>query len=642
MHFMRVGVSALALGLLASSCNTTPSVSGAYAAVDTTPEALTKRLTDISAKTYKLKGKKEAADVEGVLGALPEWLSVTHGDVSFDAPAGATVVHDLKIALSAFPTAGLGVAELKLFGFDADFAKARLAGERLNETGRLAARMDATNISAFGLETLFQPAMDAYMAGVADAVEGVVGDDLLEDDLAEINQAAAINLTHYNLSIGRIVMDDVVLRPFTVELKNLGADSELAEIFPYIQQYAAYARSFAADTIAYYDIQGDLTLEEPEVSNTMHIAAANYGLRGLRGGDTDLAILSGLTYSANISAPELDAPIVLSGTTGRYEFEGLRLDKALDHLARGVMPERTVSDFISLGKSRTLDGRFSLNGQELYAVKSTELDLSKWRWLVPTSVSMSVENETWNIPGFLSFIRSVEPEIFADDPDVEKMVDGVVAALGKYELDKPSFDYGLSVDWNDTSGKTDIAFNGGIDDFMHFDATIMGSLPSFDAVSDLIPENPEEADQQALATLFAASSLFEGFEYNLKDEGGLDKTFALTIDIAKLVPDEDGQMAMLTSQTPDGLRQMAASLVYLGSGAAAAEFPPAQDLLRTVAAWIQDGGSLRLKSSPEKPLGAAAAAMMQAMSPISIYNLFNITLTHEAPKGAAKAKKETE
>ena len=75
--------------------------------------------------------------------ALPKEVSLTWGNLSFDSATNSTLLTDVKLTPKDMPQIGLGIQELRLFDFDADFAKARLTGQRLAETAPLASRIDA-------------------------------------------------------------------------------------------------------------------------------------------------------------------------------------------------------------------------------------------------------------------------------------------------------------------------------------------------------------------------------------------------------------------------------------------------------------------------------------------------------------------
>src|SRR5262249_26229509 len=151
---------------------------------------------------------KGAADIAAVRDALPKAMSLTWATLDFDAASGATVLKDVKLTPTDAPQIGLAISELRMWDFNTDLAKARVAGQRLTESGDLARRIDAKNLSIFGLETLMGPAMDAYTGVVEKAVTSQLPPDV------DVADSLKVKLDDYDFSIGRLVFDDVKLRPY--------------------------------------------------------------------------------------------------------------------------------------------------------------------------------------------------------------------------------------------------------------------------------------------------------------------------------------------------------------------------------------------------------------------------------------------
>lgn len=88
---------------------------------------------------------------------------------------------------------------------------------------------------------------------------------------------------------------------------------------------------------------------------------------------------------------------------------------------------------------------------------------------------------------------------------------------------------------------------------------------------------------------------------------------------------------MLRNQTPEGLRQMASSLLYLAAAGAAQEIPAAQDYITKVANFVTSGGALRLSVAPDQPMGLAELEALEDTEPDQIFEMVGLSLTHEAP-----------
>ena len=140
---------ALALGASAlAGCS--QGGSGALAAVDIDPKAIEAQVAKLATDT--LKGTTtEAANLDAVKALLPAEVVMSWGNLTFDAATNSTLVTDLKLTPKDMPAVGLQIAELRLWDFDAKLLEDRIAGKRLTETAKLARRIDAKNISVFGL-----------------------------------------------------------------------------------------------------------------------------------------------------------------------------------------------------------------------------------------------------------------------------------------------------------------------------------------------------------------------------------------------------------------------------------------------------------------------------------------------------------
>jgi hypothetical protein len=77
-----------------------------------------------------------------------------------------------------------------------------------------------------------------------------------------------------------------------------------------------------------------------------------------------------------------------------------------------------------------------------------------------------------------------------------------------------------------------------------------------------VPDDPEKADEAAIGKVFEANSTLKLVEFNLVDEGGLAKIFALTAEAAKMMPD-DPTGGMMANQTPESLRTLASNGAYM-------------------------------------------------------------------------------
>ncbi len=618
--------------------------SGALAPVKTTPAALLGSLDGLRGETYVGKDKSSAAaDIASVVAALPAGVDITWDTLTFDEAARANVLSNVRITPQDMTEVGLSIATAKLWGFDADFAKARLSGQRLDETARLAERIDLSDVQVFGLETLMSPAMDAYNQALLSTIEGAIDDAEISTQIA----AATPSLDNYRLGFSRLIAHDLYLRPWELTPAALPADSDWAEAMPVLQTLAAGYRSVAFDTLALFDMTSALSLVDPNGVIALDMKIDTVASRGSRGLDTDVSLMRGMTFSMSMPipppsgalSPDADTPPVLmqmEGALAESQTTGLRLDRAASYLARGQMPPRTETDLLSFGVSEFRDLAFSSDGRRLYGVGSARFDADNFHWLIPAAVQLDVQDYVYDIAGMLHLIEqasAADPAFPETTQDVFGAFARAIPVLEKYNLAAPVSDYALGWNWNPKTGRTSAEYAGSSDDFASMSIRVDGDLPDFDAVSNLIPAEPAAADEQAVQELFTRVSALRSAKAELVDHGGLDKVFALTIDLLNAYRDMlPPEMATFANMTPQSLRQMAVSGMYLFADTAGQEEPLARDMLRPFAGWLDKGGRVEWTLSPASPV---TVGVMQAApaNPAAVAERLGLKATHTPPPG---------
>jgi hypothetical protein len=632
--YMRFGLgfASLACAVALAACS---QQNGALAPLKVTPAQVEAHVTKLSTETFKGKATA-AADLAGVRDALPKAVSLTWATLTFDQASGATVLTDVKLTPADMPTVGVGISEVRLWDFDAGFAKARLGGQRLAETGKLASRIEAKGVSAFGLETLMQPAMSAD----PDTINNAIVDQMPPEVAAEVSPDLEMKLESYKFAIDRLLVTDLTLRPYELKLAQLPVDNEFAEVMPVLQPLVAVSRSFAADTMAAFNMTGELSMTQGGQPIAFKVGLESYGVRGMRGSDTDAAYLRGMSYSGTMQENTMPAPMNISGGVDLMTMEGIRLDKVAGYLARGEWPPRTEADLLSVGKLITRGERIALNGKDFYSVAESEIDASGWHWFIPTKLRMSAKDVVYNIAAFGDLAKDMAAaEAAAAGPDAPPaadfgpVFDQVMTLLAKYGLDKPSMDYMIGWNWNPTSGATVIDSAFGLDNYLRMDLKYDGGLPNFKSVSDLVPDDPEKADEAAIGKVFETNSTLKLVEFNVVDEGGLAKIFALTAEAAKMMPD-DPTGGMMANQTPESLRTLASNGAYMLAEQAGQLAPELKALIAPFGAFLDKGGKVNFLAKPKTPL--ALAATMQAvekgeMSPAQFFVQLNAKTVHTPP-----------
>jgi hypothetical protein len=89
-------------------------------------------------------------------------------------------------------------------------------------------------------------------------------------------------------------------------------------------------------------------------------------------------------------------------------------------------------------------------------------------------------------------------------------------------------------------------------------------------------------------------------------------------------------MAMFAHMEPDGVRDMATSMIGLGTIEAAKDFPPAQAYGDAFLAFIKEGGTFTIAINPPIPLNEELMAM-KPDDPQVMVDLLGLTVEHTKP-----------
>jgi hypothetical protein len=628
MRVFRAGFAALAFGA-AFTAGCSQGGSAALAAVDTDPKAVEALVAKLATESFKGKSTA-AADIAAVRDVLPKEVDLTWGNLSFDAASGATVLTDVKLTPKDMPTVGLGIDELRLFDFDAAFAKARLTGQRLTETAPLASRIDAKGVAIFGVAQMLNQSMGGAPVEPPVAADPTAPVDPNAPPADWLNGAepsfefdgADFGMTwdSYDFSFGRLILNDIVLRPF--ELVAPAAIAPGSDAFApagmggeMIQQYIAVMRSFGIDTFATYDMKGSMGMTQMGQKIAVSFGAKSGGTRGWRGGDFDASYARDIGYAFSMGGGDAPTPAMnMNYSIGYVGTEDTHLDKLYGYMAKGIVPPRTETDLMSLGSFVFENQKLNVAGKDIMTIGESTLDARKFHWFIPTSITASAKNAVFDVGAMMQMAESFSSEFADVDPDAAQFAPAmpdftaIMAALEKNGLSKPNLNFNFGWNWNATSGDTKIDLGMGGEKLLQFDAKYEGGFPSFKAVSDLIPDNVEQADQAAIANLFDAKSTLKLVDLNITDNGGLAKIFDLTAELAPIMAASDPSgVNPLEGQTGASLRQMAGGMITMFGAS-----PDIAHFATPFGAFITQGGKLHIGLKPSQPMtfSALAASMM--------------------------------
>ena len=603
-------------------------------------------------KTEKFVIKKaQALDVDAVIAALPDDWVVEYASTNFDVASGATILKGVTFAAAKKPEIGVRVKELSIWGADTAVIVARIQGKQIDQAVPMAARIEASDLDLYGLETLIQPLMDKANVFIADIAKN-------DPNISDIDLTTSFDT--YDFTMGKIIITNLVLYPSVLKFIDMPADTrntdidlsdeEVLKIVHWFQKAANISTMISYDDFATYDSVFDLTMTQygqpTELSGKIELT----GYKAVHRGNVGYAVTKNISYDMTMPISPLnqqgDTPtqsLKMHTTTERSVYKDIRLAKAMDHLARGVMPDRTDTDFMSFGVWKIENTIAKFDGAKLYSLGSMTFDMSEFYWLIPEIIDIRFENIKYNIAGFINYMETSLSTLSSTDAEALGIYEGlsekmekIVKVLEKYDLEEPSLDFGFGVKWDGVTGESAVNYDVGIDDFTRYGMKLRAELPSYDAILDILIDNSknvdEEAKNAALETLFRGATKLKEYTIQIKDEGGFDKGFAMVKDFAALAP-ENNRTAFLQLSTPEQLREMVAAALVLGASSAQADFPPAMDYMQSAADFVREGGELTMFMIPPMPLGVdeleSIEELFQTATPDETVKKLGVSVVHK-------------
>ncbi len=571
------------------------------------------------------------------LGALlPEAVALSYDELTFDDDTGATRMTDVTIAYAPTPEAGLKIGELFIWGADLPAIAARMDGSDLASERPIFRRVEARNLEVVGLAALYEPMLESMNAMMEEAAAA---------DGANLDMSMVFD--SYELKAGRMIIDDARFHPWEISGAAPDAmDAENAEIFRYFQIGAAYIRGFSIEAIAIEDMTGGLSMTQMGATTDINFTTAFTGYQGMSRGDLKSSLVEGMTYQGvspwpDVSIADTDDPdasypafidIPVDGEIAFYTLDDLRMDKALSYLAQGVIPPTTETDLLSLGVWVNGPMRYSMNGEPLYDLAGATLDLSGFRWLVPTQLSLEVDDLTYHLGAFAGMFDEI---IAQENPEMAGTAEEVMAVLETHGLVSPVLDMTGNWTWNADEGPATWALSYSVDGFGQAEMGADGVIPPFAAWSGLIDTENEDVDEAAIEQVFQEGAAFERAFMRLTDDGGIDKIFALAVEIAAVIPSDDPQLQAFAAYDPATVRNLAVAGIQMAGSGARAEFPPAKAWADAYADYINEGGVFEARLDPPEPLTFARIEAFDDETPNpdpdTIVEFLGIAVEHTTP-----------
>ena len=601
-------------------------------------------LSELLDQPLKIEGATEAG-LEGLVAALPENMTLTWDSKTFEPESGATVLEGLAFSLGEEHKFGVRFDKASIWGLETDLLTARLAGQRLEDSGPLFARFDGTNMTYFGVS-----------AAVNAMLEMVLNNWQLNEP-----QLGEFGLDTFEVSSARVIVSDFSLRPWEYDwapksLVSGALPSEQDQLLKLVhlgQQLIAVNRSIAYSRAVIEDTRGQVLMRLPYETTTLEMRWDRYGYSDVSGFDIgEIVSTNGYSRQVTTYADAVDTDDVLASpeatflsgqslvqeeTFGQSRISGLRLDKLMGYLARAELPGIEVRDLLSLGVWEVQDYALKFNDKQAITAASASFRAKKFAWVLPEVINVELNQATVHVEDIMvagqtlglgvmeNFRKDIEdPEETAQFDLVMEGLDKTLELLPEHGLSEVTFDFSSDMRWSSDNGDTswNLALEAdGFGDTL-FDVSL--DLIDFAAVQGVMAaDDKEEAYREALMSMLS----FKGARFLERDRGGYDKILGFANAIGKEYADQ-GWGAMLANMEPAEMRSYLATIVRMGKPSAAKEIPQAADWLESYAAYLETGGQFEFKVAPPEPINAAFAEAHPDPEPDEVVSFLGITVTH--------------
>lgn len=619
-----------------------PSGEISASAVDVTDvPALAPALAVLNADYSDAQG--QAADLTGLVGALPDFVSLSWDAQSFDEASGANVFDGLELTLTEEVPFGIRFDQARIWGLETGLLEARLGGQRLSETGPLFDRLDGTGLSYIGMAEAANMAIEWMLASMLD-----------DASFDEFEESLEFAVDEFSLEAQRVVITDAYLRPWeyipvtgdhisawtgediTADLPDPDAINHVFGVLHIGQQILATGRSIGYGYAITENSNARFALRLPDETSRVEMSFDLQAVRDIAGMNIGESIAYNMrtletTDMAGIVSINQEELATLSSV------KGLELDKLFGYIARSELPTMDERDLMSFGQWGVEDYTLNLNDKTVATLEAALFDAS-FDWLVPSEISVEVEALTIDFEEITGF-SLILLDAIADDPSLlEGELDGTeelaqfqtglakaLPLLPEHGLDKITLNGDGQFSWSGETGDTQFKMGSSSAGFGEGAVSLSVTLPNYQQLQAVFEAEDKEA---AMSQAFEDSFAFNDFRAFEVDAGGYDKILGFVQAIGKEYPDE-GWGAMLGAMEPADMRNYVATMVRIGKGEAEANFPPAATWLESIAGYIEQGGRIEIAVSPPVPISKALIdSYEEEPEPDQIVEIFGISVTH--------------
>lgn len=595
-------ITVAAIGLAACGQNAPSAVTG----VDNAGEKAF--FTGLASDTLTVTPPDVAPDIASAFDSLPNGFRVEMGDITINQSTGAAEVTDFAF-LYTFKDVDVGLrAETAMFwDFNPAALGDRIKGTNLDQSAKVATRIKMSDVTTVGLTEMYQAMMDGYV----DIIEDAAGFD--EELEQEFSEAMDMEVKTYEGSIGTIVIDNLVLEPFTFTPQPADAENALdnPDAMHAFQAIGAGARSFSFDAVMYSDMKFALEMVQMGADMKMDMDIPLSGIRSYKRGDMAYSASWDTTFDMQMPFPDMsqmdvsEEPVFttlpMTGGIAVSAVSDMRLSKAFEALSNWEMPKASETDFMSIGRFILQDYNFDMDGARVFNADLIDADLTDFHWLLPTRIALDVDNFQYDIGSVVTEIFSEMPDEAGPNPEELAQILNAINIVNDYDFGCLCGDYQLELTWDEADGDLKYREEGQFANAFASQLAMDMTLPTPVKITSLIDA---DADESAYEAAFQSDFAFIGIEGEIRDTGGLDRAFNMAHALGQEFKNQP-QMAMLAYNEPERLRELVVGGTTMMKAVVPPELPQASEWIDALGAFIETGGTLKYGAKPSKPLKAA-------------------------------------
>ncbi|MEM1086228.1 MAG: hypothetical protein AAGH90_00745 [Pseudomonadota bacterium] len=553
------------------------------------------------------------------------------GDAKFsfssveDGENGAAVMNDFSFTVTVDDIEfGVKAETAEFWGFNSEALTARLDGTNLSETVKLADRIALSDISSVGFDTLGERVAQEYNEALATTIDPD-GDIISPADLMVIRE--------YDIRAEKLVLDGLTLNPYEVAFtQSEDIDMDDLDGVHFLQAYAAGSRAFSLNGFALSNAELVMDMAAAEQGMSMNVTVPVTVMSDYERGDMGYLAYFDNTFDMDGVFPVEDAgfenstmTLDMEGGVKTYEISDIRLSNVYRAVSEWKMPEHTETDFMSLGEWRIEGYSTDMGGKTVFNADLIALDLTEFHWLLPTEISVDIDGFAYEIGTLFDSIFDMMPEDEMSADELAQM-QNVMTVLGENNLDCLCGDLKINAQWDEDTGALTYAESGKFADLFggktEFDLSIITPAQAAAAIS-------EDVDERTFEEQFEAAFEFRSFLWQIDDTGGLNALATVAHEIGKAFPDEPS-MAMLAYSDAETLRNLAVNAVRGFGPELTRDAPEARPWVDAVANWLEDGGTLTVKSEPPQPVNTALVESYGDADPepSEMIEIFGLSMTH--------------